>query len=126
MNEYELTAKKLTEEQRAAYDQLWEEPMKIWREKARSEGSHTLLCQLILAPRFRNDLCGTLAYAIGRMEPREIPAILKAITQSLEGSEPFAARLEGYDTPAQKEYPSPSSSPLARVSPEVYPKGFPA
>lgn len=125
MNSYMQAAQELTEEQKAAYNQLWEESLEFWQEKARREGSQNLLCQLILAPRFRDDLRGTLAYAIGKMEDCKIPMILKAITQSLEDSGAFAMRLEGYDTLAQKGHQNLSSSPLRRVSPEVCPKEFP-
>lgn len=125
MNSYEQVVQELTEEQKAAYNQLWEGSLEFWQEKARREGSHNLLRQLILAPRFRNDLRGTLAYAIGKMEDCKIPMILKAITQALEDSRPFARRLEGYDTLAQKEHQNLSSSPLTRVSPEAYPKESP-
>ena len=124
MNSYEKIAQGLTEEQKTAYDQLWEEGLDVWQEKARREGSHNLLRQLVLAPRFRNDLSGTLAHAIDKMDDCKIPMILKAITQSLEDSGPFAKRLEGYGTPAQKAHQNPSSS-LSRVSPEAFPEAFP-
>lgn len=84
---YEKRARALTPQQKTSYNQLWDEPLEVWQEKARQEGAYSLCCHLILAPRFKADMVGTLVAAIERMESYQVPGLLFALTRYLEVSE---------------------------------------
>lgn len=93
-DDYEKRARALTPQQKASYNHLWDEPLEVWQEKARQEGAYSLCCQLILAPRFKADMTGTLAAAIEHMEPYQVPGLLFALTRYLEVAEPVSMRPE--------------------------------
>lgn len=74
---------------------LWDQTLEDWQTIAQTEGAHALCRRLMLDPRFRPDMPGTLGKFIGETEGCLIPDLLAVLTRHLEKSESFSERCKG-------------------------------